>query len=73
MPTLRLNGKNVVHFAAFNKHFGFYPAPQGIKQFEKELAPYIAGKGTIQFAKDKPVPFDLIKKVTMFRAKEAQK
>ena len=73
MPTLRLNGKNVVHFAAFQNHFGFYPAPSGINQFEKELAPYITGKGTIQFPKDKPIPYYLIKKVTLFRAKEAQK
>lgn len=73
MPTLRFNGKNVVHFAAFNNHFGFYPAPSGIEEFKKELAPYIAGKGTIQFQKNKPIPYELIKKVTLFRVKEAQK
>lgn len=73
MPTLRLKGKNIVHFAVFQTHFGFYPAPSGIAEFEKELAPYIAGKGTIQFAKDEPIPYDLIRKVTLFRAKEIKR
>lgn len=73
MPTLRLNNKNIVHFAAFKNHFGFYPAPSGIEEFKKELEPYIAGKGTIQFPKGKPIPYDLIKKVTVFRAKQSTK
>ncbi len=73
LPTFRLNNKNVVHFAAFQKHFGFYPAPSGIEEFKKELEPYIAGKGTIQFPIHKPIPYDLIKKVTAFRMKEVLK
>lgn len=69
MPTFRLNG-NLVHFAAFKKHIGFYPTPSGIMSFEKELAPYIAGKGTIQFPLGKPIPYGLVSKVVRFRVRE---
>ncbi|NTU70078.1 hypothetical protein HGB13_04685 [bacterium] len=69
MPTFKLNG-NLVHFAAFTDHIGFYPVPSGIKAFEKELAPYITGKGTIQFPIDRPIPYDLVSKVVLFRVKE---
>ena len=70
MPTFKLNGKNLVHFAAFKEHVGFYPTPSGIESFEKELAPYRTGKGTLQFPLDKPIPFELVKKVVIFRVKE---
>jgi uncharacterized protein YdhG (YjbR/CyaY superfamily) len=69
MPTFVLNG-NLVHFAAFKNHIGFYPAPTGIDAFIGELAPFRTGKGTIQFPIDKPVPFDLITKVVKFRMEE---
>ncbi len=70
MPTFKLNGKNLVHFAAFKEHIGFYPTPSGIDSFEKELASYRTGKGTLQFPLDKPIPFGLVKKVVIFRVKE---
>ena len=69
MPTFKLNG-NLVHFAAYSNHIGFYPVPSGIDAFKKELAPYIAGKGTLRFPLDRPIPYDLIEKVVIFRAKE---
>lgn len=69
MPTFAQHG-NVVHFAAFKRHIGFYPAPSGIVAFEQELAPYIAGKGTIQFPLDKPIPYELITKIVKFRVAE---
>jgi len=69
MPTFVLHG-NVVHFAAYKNHIGFYPAPSGIDAFIEELAPYRTGKGTIQFPIDKPIPFDLITKVVKFRVEE---
>jgi uncharacterized protein YdhG (YjbR/CyaY superfamily) len=47
MPTFKLNGKNLVHFAAFKHHIGFYPTPSGIEQFKKELSPYKWSKGSI--------------------------
>src|SRR6185295_4229342 len=55
MQTFKLKG-NLVHFAAFKNHIGFYPAPTGIEQFKKELAIYQKGKGTLQFPLDKPMP-----------------
>jgi uncharacterized protein YdhG (YjbR/CyaY superfamily) len=69
MPTFKLNG-NLVHFAAFRNHIGFYPVPSGIDAFKKELEHYIAGKGTLRFPLDKPIPYDLIEKIVVFRAKE---
>ena len=69
MPTFILNG-NLVHFAAYKNHIGFYPAPNGIDAFIDELAVYRTGKGTIQFPIDKPIPFDLITKVVKFRVEE---
>ena len=69
MPTFYLKG-NLVHFAAFQKHIGFYPIPTGIKKFEKELSVYKMGKGSVQFPLDKPIPYDLISRIVKFRVKE---
>ncbi|MGI0029855.1 MAG: iron chaperone [Nitrososphaera sp.] len=72
MPTFKLNGKNLVHFAAFKNHIGFYPIPSGIEAFKKELSPYKQGKGSVQFPIDRPIPYDLVKKIVIFRVKENQ-
>jgi uncharacterized protein YdhG (YjbR/CyaY superfamily) len=69
MPTFKLNG-NLVHFTAFKKHIGFYPAPSGIEAFKKELSPYVTSKGAIQFPLNKPIPYDLVQKITSFRVEE---
>ncbi len=69
MPTFTLKG-NLVHFAAFKSHIGFYPVPTGIEKFKKELSVYPGGKGSIQFPLDKPIPYGLISKIVKFRAKE---
>ena len=69
MPTFKLHG-NLVHFAAFKNHIGFYPAPKGIEAFKEELAPYAGGKGTVQFPLDKPIPYALIGKIVKFRAEQ---
>jgi uncharacterized protein YdhG (YjbR/CyaY superfamily) len=69
MPTFTLNG-NLVHFAAFKKHIGFYPVPTGIEKFKKELSAYEGSKGSVQFPLDKPIPYDLISKIVKFRVKE---
>ena len=66
MPTFTLKGY-LVYFAAYNKHIGFYPAPIGIEEFKAEIAEYEAGKGTLQFPLDKPIPYDLISKIVTFR------
>jgi uncharacterized protein YdhG (YjbR/CyaY superfamily) len=69
MPTFKLNGKNLVHFAAFKNHIGFYPTPSGIKAFRKELSQYNGAKGSVQFPLDN-VPFDLMERITLFRVTE---
>jgi uncharacterized protein YdhG (YjbR/CyaY superfamily) len=69
MPTFKLNG-NLVYFAAFKNHIGFYPTPSGIERFKKELSPYRGSKGAVQFPLDKPIPFALVKKIVIFRVQE---
>jgi uncharacterized protein YdhG (YjbR/CyaY superfamily) len=70
MPTFTLNG-NLVHFAAFKNHIGFYPAPSGIEAFKGELSAYEGAKGSVRFPLDKPIPFDLISRIVKFRVKES--
>jgi len=69
MPTFTLHG-NLVYFAAFKTHIGFYPIPTGIEKFKKELAPYKQGKGSVQFPLDQPIPYGLISKIVKFRVQE---
>lgn len=69
IPTFTLNG-NLVHFAAFKKHIGFYPTPSGIEKFKQELSVYEGAKGSVQFPIDKPIPFGLISKIVKFRVRE---
>ena len=69
IPTFTLKS-NLVHFAAYKKHIGFYPTPTGIKVFKKELSAYESAKGSVKFPLDKPIPFDLISKIVTFRVKE---
>jgi len=70
IPTFKLNG-NLVHFAAFKNHIGFYPTPSAIDAFNKELSPYKHAKGSVQFPLDKPIPFDLIRKIVKYRVEES--
>ena len=72
IPTFKLNGKNLVHFAAWKDHIGFYATPSGNAAFKKELSKYKVAKGSIQFQLDEPIPFDLVTKIVMFRVKETQ-
>ena len=73
MPAFKLNGKNLVYFAAWKNHIGFYATPGGNKAFKKELSPYQGAKGSVQFPLDQPMPYDLIKQIAIFRAEEIQK
>jgi len=66
IPTFVLNGKNLVHFAAFKNHIGFYPTPTGIESFKKELSKYKQGKGSVQFPLDEPMPLALVTKIVKF-------
>jgi uncharacterized protein YdhG (YjbR/CyaY superfamily) len=69
MPTFTLNG-NLVYFAAFKKHIGFYPPPIGLLKSRNELATYQGPKGSLIFPLDKPIPYDLISIIVTFRVKE---
>ena len=71
MPTYR-QGVNLVHFAAFPQHIGFYPTPAGMKAFAAEFAGYVSGKGSVQFPLDQPLPLDLIERVVRFRVAEVE-
>ena len=69
IPTFALKG-NLVHFAAYKNHIGFYPTSSGIQAFKKELSIYEVSKGTIRFPIDKPLPYKLISNIVKFRVKE---
>lgn len=71
MPTFVLQG-NLVHFAAYQHHIGFYPTPGVIVHFEKQLKKYQPSKGAIQFPIDEPLPFDLITSMVQYRLKMHQ-
>ena len=69
MPTFRLKG-NLVHFAAYKNHIGFYPTPSGIENFKKEISVYEGAKGSVKFPIDQPLPLDLISNIVRFRVTE---
>jgi uncharacterized protein YdhG (YjbR/CyaY superfamily) len=69
MPTFTLNG-NLVHFAAFKNHIGFYPTPTGIEAFKDELSVYKGAKGSVQFPLDQPMPLSIIRRIVEYRVKE---
>jgi len=71
IPTFVLN-ENLVHFASFKNHIGFYPTLSGISAFKSELTKYKTSKGAIQFPLEKPLPLSLIKKIVKFRIIEIQ-
>lgn len=71
MPTFYLKG-NLVHFAAFKSHIGFYPTPSGIEAFQEELSRYKGAKGSVQFPLKEPIPYDLIRRITEYRVRENQ-
>ena len=69
MPTYFLRG-NLVHFAAYEKHIGFYPTPSAIRAFRRELSRYKNAKGSVRFPLEEPLPKGLIRKMVRFRVKE---
>lgn len=69
MPTFFLKG-NLVHFAVYSHHLGFYPTPSGIAAFQEELKPYKRSKGAVQFPLEQPMPLDLIRRITAYRVSE---
>lgn len=71
MPTFNLNGKHLVFFAGWKHHISLYPTPAGDEAFQQELAHYKRVKSTIQFALDKPIPYDLVEKIVTFLITES--
>ncbi len=69
MPTFILDG-NLVYFAGFKNHIGFYPIPTGVDRFKKELSAYKTAKGSVQFPLGQPIPYGLITRIVKFRVKE---
>jgi uncharacterized protein YdhG (YjbR/CyaY superfamily) len=69
MPTFKLNS-NLVYFAAFKNHIGFYPTSSPIEAFKEDLSDYEVSKGTVRFPLNKPIPLDIVKKMVRYRAKE---
>ena len=69
IPTFKLHG-NLVHFSAYKSHIGFYPTSSGIEKFKDQLSAYDLSRGTVRFPIDKPLPYDLIRKIVVFRVNE---
>ncbi|RNL49555.1 iron chaperone [Pedobacter jejuensis] len=69
MPAFKQN-RVLVYFAAYEKHIGFYPTGSGIEAFQHEFKNYKWSKGAIQFPIDKPMPLDLITRITKFKAQK---
>jgi uncharacterized protein YdhG (YjbR/CyaY superfamily) len=71
LPTFLLNG-NLVHYGAFKDHIGFYPTPSGIEAFTDELSTYRGAKGSVQFPLDRPIPYDLVRRIVQYRVNEVR-
>jgi uncharacterized protein YdhG (YjbR/CyaY superfamily) len=69
IPAFKLNG-DLVYFAAFKRHIGFYPPVRGDPRLEKAVAPYAGEKGNLRFPLDRPIPYDLITRITKLRVKQ---
>lgn len=72
MPAYKLRGKPLVYFGAYKGHLGVYALPVTHTEYAVELAPYVHSKGSVQFSWSKPIPYDLIKRMVVFRKKELE-
>jgi uncharacterized protein YdhG (YjbR/CyaY superfamily) len=70
IPTFTLNGKYLIYFAGWKQHLSIYPIPVGDDAFNREVAPYVSGKGTLKFPIDKPLPLKLITKIVKRKVAE---
>ena len=64
-----LNGRNFIHFAGWKKHVSLYPVPAGSEAFERQVEPYVDGKGTVKFPLDEPLPVKLIERIVKLHLK----
>ena len=67
LPTFKINGRPVIYFGGFAHHIGLYATPDGHTEFEAELSTYIRGKGSVQLPDDRPLPLELVRRITRFR------
>lgn len=72
IPTFTLDGAYLIYFAGYKKHIGIYPVPVGTADFNKQIAGYVTGRGTVQFPLDRPIPHGLITKMVKFRIKDTR-
>ena len=63
IPVLKVDGRYLVYFAGWKHHISVYPLPEGDETLVEEMAPYVAGKGTLKFPLSEPIPYDLIERV----------
>jgi uncharacterized protein YdhG (YjbR/CyaY superfamily) len=70
MPTITLNGRDLVYFAAWKRHISLYPIPAVDEAFDRELEPYKAAKGTLRFPLARPIPYGLIQRLVELRVKQ---
>ena len=73
LPTFKMNGRPVIYFGGFAHHIGLYATPDGHAEFEGELAKYKRGKGSVQFPDDRPLPLDLVRRITRYRYEQLKK
>ena len=73
IPAFRLGGKNLVHFAGYERHIGFYPGSAAIAAFRSEMSKYKCAKGSVQFPLDAPVPYGLVRRIVQYRVREMKK
>jgi uncharacterized protein YdhG (YjbR/CyaY superfamily) len=71
IPTFTLNDKYLIYFAGWKSHISIYPIPVGDEAFNQEISQYVAGKGTLKFPIDKPLPLKLITKIVKLKVAES--
>lgn len=69
IPAFNLNRRNLIYFTGWKNHVSLYPIPVGTEAFQKEISPYVSGKGTVRFPIEKPIPYDLVKKIALAHVK----
>jgi uncharacterized protein YdhG (YjbR/CyaY superfamily) len=72
IPAITLGGRSLVHFAAWKHHISLYPVPAADESFMRELAPYQAGKGTVRFPLDKPIPYDIVERIVTLLVRQRE-
>jgi uncharacterized protein YdhG (YjbR/CyaY superfamily) len=71
MPAYRLEGRFMCSFGAYKRHYSLFPASQAvIDTLGDEVAPYVKGRGTLQFPADRPLPLDLVARIVTIRREE---